>query len=513
MKISQIVPDKSLCEGQFAAVVDTADYDPDNIEVMVRGVGRYSLTQLKNRIKQQLMDFADRMDSNPDYVERVLDQKTADAFMYMLRGYNEVVAELETPQNRRKRTIAGRSNKQESAHLESVIAAVRHIKEGVPFTESLFRYASDAYFETIHIGRMLNRAGLIENLDWESAEIFETSIGEKVRLRELGEVYLDAPFMIEDEDVNEDLRKWFKDKWVRVGTDGKIRGDCARGSDSEGKPKCLPQSKAHSMDKKDRASAARRKRREDPNPERRGAAKNVATKKESIAEDTNIPFNVCPSCGGGIIHESMMTEKKDACYHKVKARYKVWPSAYASGALVQCRKKGAKNWGKSKKESLAMKGSIDETAYEGDLEDSAPRVVIGVYGAKSKEFRKKFSSQAAQDRFFDHPDRSGNYEIHYVQKANESVSEAEYQGKDVELNKPKRGGSKKYYVYTKNPKTGKVMKISFGDPGLKTKSGNKDRAANFAARHNCEKKNDRTKAGYWACRLPRYGLVKGGKWW
>lgn len=42
--------------------------------------------------------------------------------------------------------------------------------------------------------------------------------------------------------------------------------------------------------------------------------------------------------------------KKDACYHKVKARYKVWPSAYASGALVQCRKKGAKNWGnKSKK--------------------------------------------------------------------------------------------------------------------------------------------------------------------
>jgi len=43
-------------------------------------------------------------------------------------------------------------------------------------------------------------------------------------------------------------------------------------------------------------------------------------------------------------------EKKDACYHKVKSRYKVWPSAYASGALVQCRKKGAANWGnKSKK--------------------------------------------------------------------------------------------------------------------------------------------------------------------
>ena len=45
-----------------------------------------------------------------------------------------------------------------------------------------------------------------------------------------------------------------------------------------------------------------------------------------------------------------VAEKQDACYHKVKSRYKVWPSAYASGALVRCRKVGAKNWGnKSKK--------------------------------------------------------------------------------------------------------------------------------------------------------------------
>ena len=80
--------------------------------------------------------------------------------------------------------------------------------------------------------------------------------------------------------VNENLRDWFKDKWVRFGPDGKIRGACARGSDSEGKPKCLPQSKAHAMGKKVRASAAARKRRKDPNPERRGAAINVATKKK-----------------------------------------------------------------------------------------------------------------------------------------------------------------------------------------------------------------------------------------
>ena len=95
------------------------------------------------------------------------------------------------------------------------------------------------------------------------------------------------------------------------------------------------------------------------------------------------------------------------------------------------------------------------------------------------------------------------------------VNEAEYNGKKVKLNKPMRssGGGKKYKVYVKNPKTGRVKKISFGDAGLKTKSSNKKRAKSFAARHNCEKKNDKMKAGYWACRLPRYGLVKGGKWW
>ncbi len=59
---------------------------------------------------------------------------------------------------------------------------------------------------------------------------------------------------------------------------------------------------------------------------------------------------VCPKCGGEMVSEELMNEKQDACYHKVKSRYKVWPSAYASGALVKCRKVGASNWGnKSKK--------------------------------------------------------------------------------------------------------------------------------------------------------------------
>ena len=85
----------------------------------------------------------------------------------------------------------------------------------------------------------------------------------------------------EYDQLDENLKKWFSDKWVRFGPDGKIRGDCARGDSSEGKPKCLPQSKAHSLGKKGRASAASRKRREDPDPERSGKAINVSTDKKT----------------------------------------------------------------------------------------------------------------------------------------------------------------------------------------------------------------------------------------
>ena len=83
---------------------------------------------------------------------------------------------------------------------------------------------------------------------------------------------------VSETELEENLRDWFKEKWVRFGPDGKIRGDCARGSSKEGKPKCLPQAKAHALGKKGRASAAARKRREDPNPNRSGAAINVSTK-------------------------------------------------------------------------------------------------------------------------------------------------------------------------------------------------------------------------------------------
>lgn len=72
--------------------------------------------------------------------------------------------------------------------------------------------------------------------------------------------------------------------------------------------------------------------------------------RQFVDSKTDVAENKCPECGGPAFSEESIAEAKDACYHKVKSRYKVWPSAYASGALVKCRKVGASNWGnKSKK--------------------------------------------------------------------------------------------------------------------------------------------------------------------
>jgi hypothetical protein len=97
----------------------------------------------------------------------------------------------------------------------------------------------------------------------------------------------------------------------------------------------------------------------------------------------------------------------------------------------------------------------------------------------------------------------------------EFINEAEYNGKKVEIGKPRRntGGGKKYVVYVKNPSTGRVKKISFGDVkgGLTAKVSNPKARKAFASRHNCKDKKDRMTAGYWACRLNRFGHLWGGK--
>jgi len=95
------------------------------------------------------------------------------------------------------------------------------------------------------------------------------------------------------------------------------------------------------------------------------------------------------------------------------------------------------------------------------------------------------------------------------------LKEADYQGKEVSLGKPQRGGSKKFYVYVKCGD--RVKKISFGDPNMSLKIADDERRKSFIARHNCTEKNDKCSAGYWSCRIGRYPNLTGAKkrytWW
>ena len=80
------------------------------------------------------------------------------------------------------------------------------------------------------------------------------------------------------------------------------------------------------------------------------------------------------------------------------------------------------------------------------------------------------------------------------------IEEAEYQGRKVPLGKPMRGDVKKFKVFVKDPSTGNVKKVNFGDKKMRIKKSNPKRRKSFRARHNCANPGPRTKARYWSCR-------------
>ena len=185
------------------------------------------------------------------------------------------------------------------------------------------------------------------------------------------------------------LHKWFSGSKSKDGKPGWVQSDgspCANEPGETKTPKCYSSAKRASMSKKELRSADARKSKKDPNQQQKsGAAKPtyVATdkKKKAVDECWKTHKKVGMKKKGGkmvpdcrpkneeVVLEADKKEKgsgsKDACYHKVKARYSVWPSAYASGALVKCRRKGAANWGNSsKKEEVEYVDEAKSAAWQ-----------------------------------------------------------------------------------------------------------------------------------------------------
>ena len=189
----------------------------------------------------------------------------------------------------------------------------------------------------------------------------------KLIAKQKGEMLHSMKRIAYEETMHEEgLRDWFgkskskdgKSGWVNVVTGG----TCASDEPGEGTPKCVSSAKRASMTKAERLSAARRKKEADPGQQQKtGAAKPtyVSTDaKKKMKEELELQeAKDKPGKGSG---------KKDACYHKVKSRYDVWPSAYASGALVKCRKVGADNWGTKTEGTDALAYDWDTPIYENE---------------------------------------------------------------------------------------------------------------------------------------------------
>jgi hypothetical protein len=134
---------------------------------------------------------------------------------------------------------------------------------------------------------------------------------------------------------------------------------------------------------------------------------------------------------------------------------------------------------------------INEAKYQGDYDSLQDEIA-------NKEFGMDYN-------------QLGPNEKEWVRDEIDNLNEAKHKGQDVQLNKPKRGGPKKFYVYVKDPKTKNIKKVNFGDSGNLTVKLNEPGArAAFAARHKCAMKKDRTSPGYWSCNIGRYWKSLGG---
>ena len=284
--------------------------------------------------------------------------------------------------------------------------------------------------------------------------------------------------------------------------------------------------------------------------------------------------------------QKVIQEKDDRCTRIAKRKYDVWPSAYASGAVVKCRQgkiwKGIKETlseedfkphmmynpknGESIKAKthadhvkLAKKGYThvdpDELAAILDKEGGAAGLdpMVKGTGSSEKEIKNTLKSMpdvgkhekgdyikadddeievkkemkkncgCGQDPCITHGPQAEpavvlvkefsiseasyddgspveeSFEFYETMEEG-TIEEAEYRGRKVKLNKPMRGDVKKFKVYVKDPKTGNIKKVNFGDKKMRIKKSNPKRRKSFRARHNCDNPGPKTKARYWSCR-------------
>ena len=189
------------------------------------------------------------------------------------------------------------------------------------------------------------------------------------------------------------------------------------------------------------------------------------------------PHKLVPNDHGGHSHEKLTDPSEVEAYSKgyrENTDTKDWGESIEEGEVVslknneQTLKRLVKMWwnGDEEKHAHAAK-MLDNMGW--DVEEEDDDVVL----------------------------YKGDQEVRFFM---DDLYEAEYHGRKVQLNKPHRGDVKKFAVFVKDPKTGNVKKVNFGDPNMRIKKSNPKRRKSFRARHKCHTAKDKTTARYWSCR-------------
>lgn len=144
---------------------------------------------------------------------------------------------------------------------------------------------------------------------------------------------------------------------------------------------------------------------------------------------------------------------------------------------------------------------LPRTLTEQESDEYAERLSAYMFEQGFDDFDIEISSDIDEDiieETYEGDDFFIEYDVMWFNE--DQLDEAEYQGRKVSLGKPMQGDVKKFKVYVKDPSTGNIKKVNFGDPDMKIKKSNPARRRSFRARHNCDNPGPRTKARYWSCR-------------
>ena len=300
--------------------------------------------------------------------------------------------------------------------------------------------------------------------------------------------------IINGEVLKEDLRRWFKEKWVDVSkkVDGK-HPPCGR-KDADGKsyPKCRPSKKVSKETPKTASSYSKTEKKSMTVQKRRAEKKEPKLGKGNKPTFTRFDENQIIS----VVIENIK---------KVQ-----------NGPRLTTLSENKVNLSEGLSYHIKNNKPLSENIY---------RVYSENFFNLFNEARHNMSLGFIE---FDEEDRemletnigeTGIYEgeevyldVPFIEGEEEYLVEAKHRGRNVKLNKPFRtpGGPKKFAVYVKTT-GGNIKKVTFGDPNLRVRNNNKKAAKSFRARHRCDQKKDRTTAGYWSCNISRYRKALGIK--